>query len=255
MEITHGSLNNLIDWHQSAFAVTAADRASQVASVGFDAVVWEIWPYLAAGASIHIVDELTRKSWRALKDWIVAESITMSFVPAPLVEPMIETSWPHETALRVLLTGGDVLRHPPRANLPFVVVNNYGPAECTVVATSGIVKPGKGGDLPTIGRPIANVGAMILDEALQPVPAGAPGELCIAGSSLGRGYVARPKLTAEKFVEYASKLEAPQRIYRTGDCAKLLENGEIQFLGRLGRWRRLPAPRVGSNRRSRQHVL
>jgi len=233
VEITHTSLNNLVDWHLSAFAVTETDRASQVASVGFDAVVWEMWPYLATGASIHIPDEMTRKSWGALQDWIVAERITISFVPTPLAEPLIRTTWPPETVLRVLLTGGDVLRQRPLANLPFSVINNYGPTECTVVATSGVVLPDIRGSVPTIGRPISNVNALVLDSALRPVPPGEVGELCIGGPSVGRGYVRRPELTAQQFVWYASPVGEPTRIYRTGDRVKIHENGELAFVGRL----------------------
>jgi amino acid adenylation domain-containing protein len=234
VEITHGSLCNLIDWHESAFRVRASDRASQVASVGFDAAVWEIWPALASGATLVIADELTRRSAQALHDWILQEKITISFVPTALAEQLMRTSWPGETALRVLLTGGDVLRQRPSPDVPFVVVNNYGPTECTVVATSGIVTPSKNGSRPpSIGRPIANAYALILDDDLQPVPTGEPGELCIAGALLGRGYHKHPELTASQFVTYTSVTGEPVRIYRTRDRAKMLPNGDVEFLGRL----------------------
>ncbi len=81
VEITHANLCNLIDWHQAAFGVTPADRASQVAGLGFDATAWEVWPHLAAGASVHLADELTRRSPHALRDWLVAEKITIGFIP------------------------------------------------------------------------------------------------------------------------------------------------------------------------------
>jgi amino acid adenylation domain-containing protein len=234
VEITHESLGNLIDWHQSAFGVTPADRASQVASLGFDAAVWEIWPYLTAGASVHMADELTRRSSQALQDWLVAEKISISFVPTALAEQLIRLSWPSETALRILLTGGDTLHHRPAADLPFVLVNNYGPTECTVVATSGVVSPeGAAGGPPSIGRPITNATTLILDDALRLVAPGEAGELCLGGALVGRGYRNRPELTASQFVTYVSELGEPLRIYRTGDRARLLENGEVAFLGRL----------------------
>lgn len=234
VEITHGNLCNLIDWHQSAFAVTAADRASHVAGLGFDAAVWEIWPYLTSGATLVIADELTRRSAEALHDWFVLEGITIGFVPTILAEQLLRMSWPADTALRILLTGGDALRRCPAAGLPFTVVNNYGPTECTVVATSGTVSPiGADDCLPSIGRPIANANALILDEMLRPVPAGGAGELCLAGAIVGRGYRNQPELTASRFVTYMCTSGETQRIYRTGDRARLLENGEISFLGRL----------------------
>lgn len=234
VEITHANLCNLIAWHESAFGVTAADRASQVAGLGFDAVGWEVWPYLAAGASVYVADESTRRSPEALRDWIVAHRITIGFVPTILAEQLLSMSWPHETALRTLLTGGDRLNKRPPAELPFVLVNNYGPTECTVVATSGIVSPSRDSDgLPSIGRPIENATAMVLDDALNPVPQGKAGELCIGGALVGRGYRNLPHQTASRFVTYVAPSGEPLRIYRTGDSVRLLENGEIEFLGRL----------------------
>ncbi len=234
VEITHTNLCNLIAWHQSAFEVTAADRASQIAGLGFDAVGWEIWPYLTAGASVHVADELTRRSPEALRDWIVAQKITIGFVPTILAEQLLYMNWPRETTLRTLLTGGDRLNRRPLTALPFVVVNNYGPSECTVVTTSGIVSPGGDSQAPpSIGRPIANVTALILDKDLRPVPPGEAGELCIAGALVGRGYRNLAQETASRFVTYAAPSGQPLRIYRTGDQARLLENGEIEFLGRL----------------------
>ncbi len=234
VEITHANLCNLIAWHQSAFEVTAADRASQIAGLGFDAVGWEIWPYLTAGASVYVADELTRRSPEALRDWIVEHEITIGFVPTIVAEQLFSLSWPRETALRILLTGGDRLNRRPLTDLPFVVVNNYGPSECTVVTTSGTVSPsGDSNAPPSIGRPIANVRALILDSELRPVPQGEAGELCVAGALVGRGYRNLPQETASRFVTYISPSEEPLRIYRTGDQARLLENGEIDFLGRL----------------------
>lgn len=234
VEITHANLCNLVDWHQSAFEVSAADRASQIASLGFDASVWEMWPYLTAGAGLHIADEMTRRSSQALHDWIVAEKITIGFVPTALAEQMIRMSWPAETALRILLTGGDTLHVRPAAGLPFAVINNYGPTECTVVATSGTVAPdGDPRRTPSIGRPIAGATALILDESLEPVALGEAGELCVGGALVGRGYRNQPELTARRFITRRTASGDRLRFYRTGDRAAFLNNGEIAFLGRL----------------------
>lgn len=234
VEITHANLCNLIEWHQSAFEVTATDRASQVAGLGFDATGWEIWPYLTVGASVHIADESTRRSAEMLRDWIVAQKITVGFVPTLLAEQLFVADWPAETALRLLLTGGDTLHRRPPAGLPFAVINNYGPTECTVVATSGTVScEGNNVSRPSIGRPIANATALILDEALRPVARGEAGELCISGALVGRGYRNMPELTASRFVTYIAASGEPLRIYRTGDRVRSLENEEIDFLGRF----------------------
>ena len=234
VEITHANLLNLVDWHQTAFGVSAADRASQVASLGFDAAVWEIWPYLTSGASLHLANEATRRSPQGLRDWLVSEKITISFVPTILSEQLLQASWPADTALRFLLTGADTLRRRPPAGVPFVLVNNYGPTECTVVATSGTVaSEGQSDSSPSIGRPIANATALILDDALHAVPAGEVGELCLAGALVGRGYRNNPEMTASRFVTVSPTSGPPLRIYRTGDRARLLPDGEIAFLGRV----------------------
>ncbi len=234
VEVSHAGLCNLIDWHQSAFAVSAFDRASQVAGLGFDAAAWEIWPYLTAGASLHIADEATRRAPELLRDWIVEQKITIGFIPTVMAEQLFRVQWPADAALRVLLTGGDALLRRPPAGLPFAVVNNYGPTECTVVATSGAVAPGEGDAVaPTIGRPIDNATAMVLDEALRPVAAGEWGELCIGGPLLARGYRNMPELTARRFVTYITASGESLRLYRTGDRVRSRENGELEFLGRF----------------------
>jgi amino acid adenylation domain-containing protein len=232
VEVTHGSLANLVAWHRHAFDVTIDDRASLYASPAFDAAVWEIWPYLASGASVHVVPEAVRTDPEALRDWLVAQSITIGFVPTPIAERLLALRWPLWTSLRTLLTGADTLHRYPPEGLPFTLVNNYGPTECTVVTTSGPVEPEPLGEtLPTIGRPIDNVDVLILDEAMQPAAPGAPGELYIGGAGLARGYHRRPNLTAERFVPHPG--EPGARLYRTGDRARLLADGRVAFLGRV----------------------
>ena len=234
VEITHGNLNNLIAWHQSTFRVTPADRASQVAGVGFDAAVWEIWPHLTAGATLCIADERSRRSPHALRDWLVRQRITIAFVPTVLAEQMLHMAWPEDTALRTLLVGADTLHRRPIPGLPFTVVNNYGPTECTVVSTSGVVSPDEDATgPPSIGRPIANATALVLDDDGRPMPAGEAGELCMTGALVGRGYRHNPRLTASRFVMYSSERGPQVRMYRTGDQVRLLPTGEIAFLGRL----------------------
>lgn len=234
VQITHANLLNLVFWHQRTFKITPADRATLQASPGFDAAVWELWPYLAAGASLYLVDEEVRNAPESLRDWMTAKGITISFLPTAIAQYMIDLQWPSESLLRVLLTGADTLyRHPP-ANLPFAFVNNYGPTECTVVATSGTVASGIGRDeLPSIGSPIDNTQVYVVDASLNPVPAGAQGELLIGGRSVARGYLNLPDLTAEKFIPDPFSKDPAARLYRTGDLGRYLPNGEIAFLGRI----------------------
>jgi amino acid adenylation domain-containing protein len=234
VEVTHANLLNLVKWHQREFAVNANDRASHVAGVGFDAAVWEVWPYLTAGAGLELPDETTRIAPALLRDWLVERQITISFLPTALAEGIMILEWPANTELRFLLTGADALHRYPSAKVPFVLVNNYGPTECTVVTTSGRVQPGESANsLPTIGRPIANTNVYILDERLAPVPAGVDGELYIGGAGVARGYLNQPDLTAEKFVSDPFSAALSARLYKTGDRARYLDDGEIAYLGRL----------------------
>jgi amino acid adenylation domain-containing protein len=234
VEITHGNLTSLVDWHTQAFSVIGDDRASQVAGLGFDATVWELWPYLATGASIHLADEETRTSADLLQSWLLARRITIGFVPTPLLEQLLSLSWPPTSDLRVLLTGGDTLHHYPPAGLPFVLVNNYGPTECTVVATSGPVASERSPLIPPpIGRAIANARIHLLDERLEPVAAGTPGEIYIGGAGVARGYHDRPDLSAQRFLADPFATEPGRRLYKTGDLGRLLPDGQIAFMGRI----------------------
>jgi amino acid adenylation domain-containing protein len=234
VQITHDSLLNLVFWHRREFEVTQRDKASHLASVGFDAAVWEVWPYLTAGASLYLPDDETRVSPDLLRDWLVSEEISISFLPTALAEGVMTLTWPKQSALRFLLTGADTLHHYPSAELPFQLVNNYGPTECTVVATSGRVLPGDGmNKLPAIGRPIANTTVYVLDENLQQVPPGTSGELYVGGAGVARGYLNRPDITAERFIPDPFSLDPGSRLYRTGDMSSRLPDGQIAYLGRI----------------------
>jgi amino acid adenylation domain-containing protein len=233
VEIAHESLSNLVLWHQNAFEVISSDHASCVARVGFDAAVWEVWPYLTAGASLHIPEEDELKDPEAFQAWLVAQRITISFVPTPTAERLLALDWPAQSALRMMLTGGDTLHTYPVCNLPFLLVNNYGPTECAVVATSGLVSTQRSENrLPPIGRTITNTEVYILNEAMQEVPAGTPGEIYIGGLGVARGYRNRPDLTLERFVPNPFD-GGIGRLFKTGDCAQKLADGQFAFLGRF----------------------
>jgi amino acid adenylation domain-containing protein len=225
--IDHGGLLNLVRWHCGAFNLDDSDRASQIASPGFDAAVWETWPPLVIGAELHIVPEPLKTDPLGLRDWLVEHQIAVGFVPTAVAEGLITLDWPAETTLRSMLTGGDALTRRPRSDLPFTLVNNYGVSEAAVVATSGRVDPLTAG-APSIGRPIPGVLAEIVDVTGAPVPDGIDGELVLGGVSVGLGYLNRPELTAERF--YA---DARGRWYRTGDRMRFTSGGELEYLGRM----------------------
>jgi amino acid adenylation domain-containing protein len=239
VQIEHRALMNLVTWHQRRYTVTAADRATQLASPAFDASVWEVWPYLATGASVHIPDDETRLSPALLWRWMAEKRITLSFLPTPLAEAAMSEPCPANLALRALLTGGDKLKRRPPESFPCELVNHYGPTESTVVATCAAVEAhGPENVAPTIGRPIANTTTYVLDGAFRVVPIGVAGELFIGGESLARGYLGRPELDAEKFITVSlaperANHERPTRLYRTGDLVRWNARGELEFLGRI----------------------
>jgi amino acid adenylation domain-containing protein len=234
VEITHESLLNLVHWHQHAFQLTSADRASQVAKVGFDAAVWEIWPYLASGASLHMPDDEMVSDPESLRNWLVAQGITISFIPTPMAERLLTLPWPSGIALRTMLTGADTLHGYPPVGLPFLLVNNYGLTECAVVTTSGPVYPNGSTDrLPAIGRAITNTQVYILDESDRQVSMGTIGELHVGGLGVARGYRNRPELTAKKFIPNPFRAKPGERLFKTGDLAKFLPDGQIAFLGHM----------------------
>ncbi|MEG4393805.1 amino acid adenylation domain-containing protein [Microcoleus sp. BROC3] len=234
VEIEHGSLLNLVFWHQREFGVSAGDRATQIAAIGFDACGWEIWPYLAAGSSIYFPEDDIRRDPEKLQNWLVSKAITISFLPTPLAEKVLLLDWPQTTALRILLAGGEKLQQHPLKSHPFKLVNNYGPTENTVVTTSGYIPATEQTDIaPTIGRPIANTQIYILDKYLQPVPMGVVGELYIGGNGLARGYLNRPDLTAQRFIVNPFKPNSGERIYKTGDLVRYRADRNLEFLGRI----------------------
>ena len=231
--IPHRGLVNLVHWHQRTFQVTSSDCATQLAGTAFDASVWEMWPYLTVGAQLHLVHSDTLASPHCLRDWLIANKITISFVPTPLAEELLMLEWPQPMALRLMLTGGDHLHHYPPVSLPFEVVNNYGPTENTVVTTSGkVISEHVGHRLPSIGRPIDNTQVYILDQYLNPVPIGVTGELYIGGDGLARGYLNRPELTKERFIPHPFSAVPGARLYKTGDLARHLPDGNLEFIGR-----------------------
>jgi amino acid adenylation domain-containing protein len=230
--VEHQSLLNLVAWHTRAYRLGPADRGSQIASVGFDAAVWELWPYLCAGASVHVCDDETRADGERLLAWLAANEVTVAFIPTPLAETLLERPWPPEAKLRYLLTGGDTLRRFANPAHPYTLVNHYGPTETTVVATAGPVaaepSPGR---LPGIGAPIANTACYVVDRHGQLLGPGCPGELWIGGAGLARGYHRDPELSATRFLANPFADEPP-RLYRSGDLVRWQPDGTLAFLGR-----------------------
>ncbi|MEW9682768.1 amino acid adenylation domain-containing protein [Pseudomonas sp. TE50-2] len=226
--VEHRTLGNLVQWHCKAFELDAGEHTASVAGFGFDAMAWEVWPALCAGAVLHLPPaELGNEQLDGLLAWWLEQPLKVAFLPTPVAEYAFTQGLRHPT-LRTLLIGGDRLRQFS-GDPGCVVVNNYGPTESTVVATSGLVLPGGALD---IGRPIANARVYLLDEARQLVPCGVTGELYVGGAGVARGYLNRAQLTAERFLDDPFSEQPGARMYRTGDLARWNADGTLEYLGR-----------------------
>jgi amino acid adenylation domain-containing protein len=229
--VPHRGLANLAGWHHAVTGLAEDDRATLVSSPTFDTSVMDVWTTLSAGAALHIPSDALRRDPPALLRWMDERGITVSFLPTPAAEAVLEAmehGAPRPAALRTLSTGGEALRRWTRPGLR--LVNIYGPTENSVGSTVSDV-PDHGLGLPTIGRPVPNHQAYVVDGRLRPVPVGVAGELYMAGAGLARGYLGRPGMTAERFVP--CPFGAPgARMYATGDRVRWLANGELEYLGR-----------------------
>ncbi|WP_055108260.1 non-ribosomal peptide synthetase [Paenibacillus ihumii] len=224
--VANRSVVNLCHWHNRRFQVTSEDQAAKFAGFGFDASVWEIFPYIIAGATLHMIPDEIRLDPVQLNRHFEEHHITICFLPTQYAEQFMLLP---NRSLRVLLTGGERLKHV--VPTPYTVVNNYGPTESTVVATSYEVQQPLGTMVTIpIGRPIDNTCVYVLNSDRKLQPQGIPGELYISGDGLALGYLNRPELTEAAFVPHPFK--PGERMYRTGDLARWLPNGELEYLGR-----------------------
>ncbi|HEX4965502.1 MAG TPA: amino acid adenylation domain-containing protein [Thermoanaerobaculia bacterium] len=234
--VHHRAIRNRLWWMQEAYGLTAADTVLQKTPFSFDVSVWELfWPLLA-GARLVFAPPGEHRDAAALAARIVREGVTvLHFVPSMLAVFLEEPRAADCTRVRLVVASGEAL--PPglarrfRERLPWAALDNlYGPTEAAVDVTWHRTSPADERTVP-IGRPIANTAIHLVDRNLQPVPAGVTGELMIGGANVGRGYLNRPELTAERFVPDPFG-EAGARLYRTGDLARHLPDGRIEYLGR-----------------------
>ncbi|CAJ4591731.1 non-ribosomal peptide synthetase [Burkholderia pseudomallei] len=226
--VEHRSVCNLVAWHAGAFDVGTGCRSASVAGVAFDATTWEVWAALCNGGCLSLAPGDAASDPQALLRWWRAQELDVGFLVTPLAELAYATGQSN-AGMRTLLIGGDRLSRWPDSMPPGqMLVNNYGPTEATVVATSGRLQPGEA--TPPIGRPIANTRVYVLDAWLRPAPIGVAGELYIGGVQVARGYLNRPELTRERFID--DPFVAGGRLYKTGDLARWRTDGRLEYLGR-----------------------
>ncbi|MYV62233.1 amino acid adenylation domain-containing protein [Streptomyces sp. SID4931] len=227
--VSHLGLANAAAHQRRSHQPGPGDRVLHFVSPSFDAAYWEMSQALLSGATLVCAPEDQLTPGPILGELITEQRITHAVIPPSPLSMMPTGSL---DSLRVLVVGGEactaesVAAWAPGRRM----FNEYGPTEATVAVTqNGPLTPD--GTAPSIGRPIANVRAFVLDDALRPVAVGAVGELYLAGVGLARGYQRRPDLTAERFVANPFGA-AGERMYRTGDLASWTEGGELVFVGR-----------------------
>jgi amino acid adenylation domain-containing protein/non-ribosomal peptide synthase protein (TIGR01720 family) len=231
----HRGVANRLLWMQRVYVLTEVDRVLQKTPYSFDVSVWELfWPLLF-GASLVIARPEGHRDPAYLAELVSVEAVTtLHFVPSMLAAFLDDPAATGCRSIRRIFSSGEAL--PPAladrllAKLPVELHNLYGPTETAVDVTAWACSPGAA--VVPIGRPIDNVRTYILDERLAPVPIGVRGELYIGGVQVGRGYLNRPELTAERFVCDLFDEGSGARLYRTGDLARWLPSGVIEYLGR-----------------------
>ena len=241
--MSHRALNNLISWQVNNFGDALPARTLQFAPLGFDVSIQEMFSTWCSGGSLYLIPNDVRQDGLCLMKYIEKHSIERIFLPFVALQHFAEVAVTESCtpqSLRQIITAGEQLRltKPLRVFLDRLencrLHNQYGPTESHVV-TEYTLNPSfqHEPDLPPIGRPIANTEIYILDPHLNPVPIGVAGELLIGGVGVAQGYFNRAELTEEKFIASPFSTTPGARLYKTGDLARYLPDGNIEFLGRI----------------------
>ena len=235
--IEHGAICNRLQWGTEFYGLNESDRVLQKSTFAFDASVWEIFEPLLAGAQIVMAGAKERRNLAALAELMAQRQVTVAeFAPSTLRALLEEGGIAKCKSLKRVFSGGEVLTAELEKmffeRVPAELYNTYGPTEASVDVAHWKCERGLDQRIVPIGRPITGMKIYILDARLQPVPIGVPGELLIGGVGVARGYLNRPELTAEKFIANPFSDEPGARLYKTGDLARHLPDGNIEFLGR-----------------------
>jgi amino acid adenylation domain-containing protein len=244
--MTHRCLCNLLYWQLREPTFSLGRRTLQFAPVSFDVCFQEMFSTWLSGGTLVLIDEDVRRDSTRLLRFLSEHDIERLFLPFVALRHLAEAAEapgpsvkPGPSTLREVITAGEQLQIAPALASWFgrlegcTLQNQYGPSESHVVTAFTLEGCAEGWPaFPPIGRPISNSRIYVLDSQLRPVPISVPGELCIGGISIGRGYLDRPDLTAEKFVPDPFSDQPGARVYKTGDVARFLPDGNLEFLGR-----------------------
>ena len=235
--VEHRGLCNAINWIIQTLELSGEDRGLLKTPITFDAAGRELYPALLTGGRLVIAEPDGHRDSRYLAETLRTERINIFHCVPSLLQFLVEEpAFDHRLALRAVMCGGEALptqvvtRFQNRS--PAKLYNVYGPTETIIDSTFGLCEQADGRSSSPIGRPIPNAHIYILENALRPLPIGVAGHMYIGGAGLARGYLNRPDLTAEKFIPDPFSGEPGARLYKTGDLARYLPNGNIEFLGR-----------------------
>ncbi len=238
----HAALANLLSWQQKHSASAVGFNTLQFAPLSFDVSFQETFATLTTGGTLVLVDDNLRVDPYRLLRYIEQHNVNRIFLPFVVLQYLTEAADTEQyfpQCLKEVITAGEQLKITPQivrffSSLPgCLLFNQYGPTETHVVTQLKLDgDPAKWAALPSIGVPIDNTEILILDEELKTLPLGETGELCVSGVSLANGYLNLPEITAEKFIYLKETTNNPTRVYRTGDMARYLTDGNIEYLGR-----------------------
>ncbi len=235
---THRGICNRLVWMQETYQLTSQDRVLQKTPYSFDVSVWELfWPLFTGACLVLPRPEGHKDSGYLLKLIQEQQITTLHFVPSMLQVFLEEPGLDACSCLQRVFCSGEAISFKLQerffARLGCELHNLYGPTEAAIDVTFWQCEQESERPIVPLGYPISNIKLYILDKYLQPVPIGIPGELHIGGAGLARGYLTRPELTAEKFIPNPFSNQAGSRLYQTGDKARYLRDGKIEFLGRI----------------------
>jgi amino acid adenylation domain-containing protein/FkbM family methyltransferase len=233
VQATHGALVNFLESMRQQPGITSKDTLLAVTTLSFDIAGLELYLPLTVGARVVMMRREAAANGRELSEKVTGSGATIMQATPATWRLLLESGWQGSKQLKILCGGEALPRELANELLDRCgsLWNMYGPTETTIWSTVYPVYSSDGAIL--VGRPIANTRLYILDRYLQPVPIGVSGELCIGGAGVTRGYINRPELTAEKFITDPFSSESGARLYKTGDLARYLPDGNIEFLGRI----------------------
>jgi amino acid adenylation domain-containing protein len=237
----HLGVVNLCTDFQTKKPLSVGDRCSLWTSLNFDVSVYEVFSALLSGATLHITPEFIRSDAFKFINWLYSEQISSAYIPPFMLNNFsdcLEQAVNH-ISLRRLLVGVEPINEKLLISISqripgLQIINGYGPTETTICSTLYSIKTERisNGNTP-IGKPLHNTKIYLLDNQMQPVPIGVQGELHIGGAGLARGYLNRPQLNAEKFIPNPFDKAKGSKLYKTGDLARYLPDGNIEYLGRI----------------------